>query len=305
MTSRQAVDIVVRAARPAKAGHAGTLDPMASGVLVVCVGSATRLIPEIQQMRKVYRAEFLLGRRSNTDDTTGEVVETSNIVPIAREEIEQALPQFIGVIDQVPPQFSAVHVDGRRAYKLARRGEQVELRARPVEIDRIDILNYEFPRLEVEIECGSGTYVRSIGRDLGEWLGCGAVMSGLVRTRIGAFRLEDAIALEDVRPETLAEHLQSAAAAVPDLRRAYCVEGDIAAIRHGRPVPYRGTQDFESGEMLASGERRAWSGERRGGTQDLENGEMLALLDEDGHLACLAQFDASRGLLVPKQVFPG
>ena len=197
-TSRWVVDQIQRIVRPAKVGHAGTLDPLATGVLVVAVGSATRLIDYVQQMPKRYRANFLLGCTSPTEDVDGEVVPLENPMVPTRVEIEAAIPAFLGEILQSPPAFSALKVGGRRAYSLARAGQAVELKPRSVSIHRLNVLGYEYPRLQLEIECSSGTYVRSLGRDLAEQLGTGAVMSALVRTAIGSFRVEDSIDVSEV-----------------------------------------------------------------------------------------------------------
>ena len=182
MTSRRAVDLVERLARPAKAGHAGTLDPLATGVLVVCVGAATRLIEYVQRMPKRYRATFLLGRQSPTEDIEGEVTELPDAPIPTLDEIAAAAGRFVGRIAQRPPAFSALKVAGRRAYKLARAGQPPQLAPRPVEIFAAEIKSYQYPELVMEVECGSGTYIRSLGRDLAESLGTAAVMSALVRT---------------------------------------------------------------------------------------------------------------------------
>ena len=167
--------------RPAKIGHAGTLDPLASGVLVVALGPATRLIERIQQMPKQYRATFLLGRHSASDDTETEVVELENPPIPDRAAIATAAATLVGEIQQRPPDFSAIKVAGQRAYTLARAGCAVEIAARPIIVHRIDIVEYEYPRLVLDFGCGSGTYVLSLGRDLAASLGTAAVMSGLVR----------------------------------------------------------------------------------------------------------------------------
>ena len=277
MTSRAVVDRVVRFVKPAKAGHAGTLDPLATGVLVVCVGSATRLISYVQQQPKRYTATFLLGRRSNTDDVEGEITKVDASV-IEQTQIEAALPQFLGSIQQVPPKFSAVHVGGQRAYKLARRGAEVELQPRTVEVSEIRLVDYEYPRLRLEIECGSGTYIRSIGRDLGERLGCGAVMSELVRTQIGPFRLEDAHSPQSLTRDTIRDAILPARTAVPDLPYYIADEAALDAYRYGRPMP-------------VTAEWRASSA-----------GSEVAVLDEAGRLAAIAEYDGA-ARLHPRHVF--
>ena len=277
MTSRKVVDVVARLVKPAKAGHAGTLDPLATGVLVVCVGPATRLIGMVQAQPKTYRTTFRLGFRSDTDDVEGDVVETTPTPVVTRADVERLLPRFVGRIEQVPPRYSAVHVEGRRAYDLARRGEEVALKPRTVDVYRIELIALAGRELKLEIECGSGTYVRSIGRDLGELLGCGAVMSELVRTRIGAFRLEDAIALDALTRETFADALLPAAMAVSDLRRYQCTAGDLESIRRGRPI--------QAPDLAGAA------------------GAMVAVVAPDGSLAALAEHEAAARMLQPRQVF--
>jgi tRNA pseudouridine55 synthase len=263
-TSRRVVDHIQGLVHPAKAGHAGTLDPLATGVLVICVGQATRLIEYVQRMPKQYRATFLLGRRSETDDVEGEVSEVAGSPEPSRAKIEQLLPQFLGEIQQVPPAHSAVKIGGRRAYKLARAGKAFELAPRTVSIHRLAIRHYEYPELELDIECGSGTYVRSLGRDIAAALATSAVMSALERTAIGCFRVEDAVDVDDVTPETLPKHLQPALAALPSLPRVVLSDAELIEIRHGRPattsllgaleVPIAATDEFaavnSAGELV-------------------------------------------------------
>ena len=168
ITSRDAVNQIVRlVGKKIKVGHAGTLDPLASGVLVVCLGPATRLIDKVQAMPKRYRGAFLLGRTSDTEDIEGIVTELADAPAPARAAIEQAAAQMVGVIQQRPPAYSAVKIAGRREYKRARRGEQPEMAPRPITIHALEVVEYDYPRLVLDIRCGSGTYVRSLGRDLG------------------------------------------------------------------------------------------------------------------------------------------
>ncbi len=162
-TSRWVDDQVQWLAHPAKVGHAGTLDPLASGVLLVCIGQATRLMGYLQQSPKSYRAEFLLGRTSTTEDIHGELAEIENPPQPTRDEIEKTARRFVGEIQQRPPVFSALKVGGRPAYKFARKGQAVELAPRPVTIHRLELIEYEYPRLVVDVDCSSGTYMRSLG----------------------------------------------------------------------------------------------------------------------------------------------
>jgi tRNA pseudouridine55 synthase len=278
LSSRKVVDRVVRRARPAKAGHAGTLDPLATGVLVVCVGRATRLIPFVQDLPKAYRARFLLGRTSPTDDITGELTEHPGGEAVTLAQLEALLPRFTGRIEQVPPQFSAVHVEGQRAYKLARRGTVVELTAREVDVYRLALSAFQSPEFELEIECGSGTYVRSIGRDLGALLGCGAVMSSLVRTHVGPYTIESAVTLDDLDAQPMEDILlppQTAVAHLPDCR---ITDAELGDIRAGRPF-------------------------HPPAVDNLPGGTTIAVFAPDGELACLAVYDPKGRRLAPSHVF--
>jgi tRNA pseudouridine55 synthase len=222
--------------RPHKAGHAGTLDPLATGVLVVCVGQATRLIEYVQRMDKEYHAAFLLGRISPSDDIETPVTELHAAPRPTRADIEAAALRFIGQIEQAPPAYSAVKVEGRRAYRLARRGEAVELAPRVVRVEAVDVIQYEYPKLELLIRCGGGVYVRAVGRDLAAALGTAGVMSELVRTRIGWFKLDDAVDPRDLDASTFADQLLPAMAAVADLPRVELTEDERAAVRQGRII---------------------------------------------------------------------
>jgi tRNA pseudouridine55 synthase len=236
MTSRGAVDLVARLVRPAKAGHAGTLDPLASGVLVVCIGKATRLIEFVQQMPKRYRAAFLLGCSSPTEDIEGEVTELADPPIPTRDQVESACAGFSGIIEQRPPTFSAIKVGGQRAYDLARSGKEVALKSRPVTVYELFVRDFVYPRLELDIQCSAGTYVRSLGRDLAESLGTAAVMSELVRTEIGPFRLEQAVDPRQFPPSQLEKALQPPEAALPNLLRLVLDEHEIDLLAHGRSV---------------------------------------------------------------------
>jgi tRNA pseudouridine55 synthase len=197
MTSRDAVNRVQKwFPRKTKLGHTGTLDPLATGALVVCVGKATRLADYVQAMGKSYASRFRLGATSSTDDADGEVTETPGAKLPTREEVDAALAKFVGIIEQVPPAVSALKVAGQRAHELVRKGEDVKLAARPVRIDAIRVTHYEWPHLDVEVDCGKGTYIRSVARDLGAALGCGGLVQTLRRTSVGPFTAEQGIGLD-------------------------------------------------------------------------------------------------------------
>lgn len=181
--------------RQLKVGHAGTLDPFATGLLVVLLGDATKRATEFLKLDKVYEATFTLGATSTTGDPEGELTEVSDTVP-NREEIEAVLPRFIGEISQTPPIYSAIKIGGRRAYKLAREDKPVEIPSRQVTIHSIDILGYEYPHVKIRTHVGSGTYIRSLAEDIGRTLGTGAYCSELRRTRIAHWSVDDAGTIE-------------------------------------------------------------------------------------------------------------
>jgi tRNA pseudouridine55 synthase len=236
LTSRDVVNRVERLTRPDKAGHAGTLDPLATGVLIVCVGQATRLIEYLQRMPKRYRATFLLGRSSPSDDVETQVSPLDDAPRPSREQIAAALPRFVGPIMQRPPAYSAVHVAGQRAYALARQGKSVDLPPREVTIHDVRIERYEYPELVLEIECGSGTYVRSLGRDLAESLGSAAVMSALVRTAIGDFHVDAAIELDALTTDNLLAALSPARRAVTMLTTIELAADEVERIVRGQTI---------------------------------------------------------------------
>jgi tRNA pseudouridine55 synthase len=236
MTSRQVVDRIQRLMATRRVGHAGTLDPLATGVLVVAVGAATRLVEYVQQMPKSYLGTFLLGRHSPTEDLEGEITLLDNPPQPTQEQIEVAAKKLVGCIRQRPPAFSALKVKGQRAYDLARRGRQVELEPREVTIYRLEVVAYRYPELVLQIECGSGTYVRSLGRDLAESLGTAAVMSALERIATGRFRVEDAADPRQLTPESCSARLQPLACAVEMLPKVVLSPAEILRIQHGLDI---------------------------------------------------------------------
>lgn len=246
LTSRQVVNHVQRLVKPLKVGHAGTLDPMATGVLVVALGRATRLVPYVQQMTKHYEGEFLLGMTSDTEDVTGEVITTNVASPPSLARVESVCKAFVGEQLQRPPIYSALKVAGRRSYELARKQVDVQHRARPVRIHDIEIVRYAFPELGLRVVCGSGTYIRSLGRDIGERLDCGAVMSQLRRTAIGEFSLGRSVTLtqlDDV--PALQRFLCPAAEGVRDLPQVQLDPREVASIRHGGKLVVDGNEAVE------------------------------------------------------------
>ncbi len=179
-----------------KIGHTGTLDPMASGVMVMLFGSATKRAGEFSKLDKTYNAEITLGSTSSTGDAEGELTAVSNQQP-SKGEVEAALTKFEGKITQTPPVYSAIKIDGQEAYKRARRGETVEIPSRQVTVHSIKLISYEYPIIKIEADVSSGTYIRTLAADIGELLGTGAYLSGLIRASVGDFNLEAAAELED------------------------------------------------------------------------------------------------------------
>ncbi len=237
ITSRDVVDHVQIWFPPrTKIGHTGTLDPRATGVLVVCIGSATRLADYVQDLPKSYRTTFVLGGRSDTDDGDGTITPTLYAKAISDVDVRNELTKFVGAIEQVPPAYSAALVSGKRAYNLARKGREVALAPRKVRIDRIDLLRYIWPELELDIHCGKGTYIRSIARDLGEMLGVGAYVSELRRTKVGCFSPEMAVPYEADAAQAQAKLLPPATA-VGHLPSVRLEDQPLQRMRMGQEVP--------------------------------------------------------------------
>lgn len=245
ITSTAVVNKVKWAFEAQKAGHAGTLDPAATGVLAVALGEATKTVPYVTDALKCYRFMVRLGASTTTDDAEGEVLEARDARP-ADGEIEAALEAFRGEIMQVPPQFSAIKVDGDRAYDLARSGETIELEARPVVVDDLRIVKHlDTDTTVFEADCGKGTYVRALARDMGRALGCYGHVIALRRTRVGPFAEEDAITLDQLREladggEDLQAELRPVEAALNALTELSISPSDAASLVSGQPVLIRG-----------------------------------------------------------------
>lgn len=235
MTSHDLVNRVRRLTRQRRIGHAGTLDPAATGVLVIGLGQATRLIEYVQEeTEKRYLATIQLGQTTSTDDAEGAVTDTQPIPTLSAEAIHQLLQQFIGTLQQTPPAYSAIHIDGQRAYDLARRGVAVDLPPREVVITQITLLWWNQSQLHLDIVCGKGTYIRSLARDIGITLGCGAHLANLRRTAVGSFTIDRAITLEQlehqpIMPETPTIALSAWSHITVDAAQ-------IQAIRYGQSI---------------------------------------------------------------------
>ena len=248
MTSTQAVGAVRRIFDAQKAGHGGTLDPLATGLLPIALGEATKTVSYVMDGAKTYRFTVAWGAETETDDAEGNVVELSDNRP-SREDIEQILPEFTGEIMQTPPKYSAIKVDGERAYDLAREGEKVELEARAVTIDSLAIAEMTGSDETVfEAECSKGTYVRALARDMGRRLGAFGHVSALRRTRVGPFDEDDMISLDYLKElshipagqDSLAEHLCSVETALDDIPALAVSGAEAARLKRGQAVILRG-----------------------------------------------------------------
>ena len=284
MTSTHAVSVIKRLFTAKRAGHAGTLDPLASGCLPIALGEATKTVPFVMDGRKLYQFTIRWGEERDTDDTEGRVIASSDLRP-SPEAIRAALTAFIGTIQQVPPKYSAIKIEGERAYDLARDGENVELAARPVQIDRLELVDVpDADHAVLEAECGKGTYVRSIARDLGRSFGCFGHVSALRRTAVGPFIEKTMILLEDLEAlchraasgeASLADALMPVETALDDIPALAISRSDAARLTRGQAVLLRG--------------------------RDAPNFRGTVYVTVSGQLLALAELD--RGEIVPKRVF--
>ncbi|KPL82577.1 hypothetical protein SE15_10670 [Thermanaerothrix daxensis] len=277
LTSHDVVQIIRKGTNIRRAGHTGTLDPRASGVLVVLIGPAVRLSEYVSASDKRYQAVIRLGETTDTYDSEGRVTSTSP-VEITEEQFVEALQQFVGEIEQVPPPYSAVKVQGRRAYEMAREGEEVDLQPRKIKVYSLELLEWAPPEAVIDIHCSSGTYIRSLANDLGKVLGCGAHLVGLRRTRSGRFTLRDAVPLRKLREAfengTWYQYLIPAAEALADWPAIELDHEQVELIRHGHRIP---------------------------GQPGI--GKMVRAINEQGELVALLEFDETTNEWQPKKVF--
>ena len=284
MTSTHAVSVMKRLFKAKRAGHAGTLDPLASGALPIALGEGTKTVPFVMDGRKLYRFTVHWGEERDTDDAEGRVIARSNDRPSA-DAVRSLLPSFTGCIAQVPPRYSAIKIEGERAYDLARDGETVELIARPVEITRLELVDTPDPDHAVlEAECGKGTYVRSLARDLGRALGCFGHVSALRRAAVGSFDEKTMILLEHLEAlchraasgeASLADALMPVETALDDIPALAVSRADAARLQRGQAVLLRG--------------------------RDAPNFRGTIYVTVSGQLLALAELDS--GAIVPKRVF--
>ncbi len=240
MTSHDVVQAIRNGTNLRRAGHTGTLDPRASGVLVILVGPAVRLSEYVSASDKRYQAIIRLGGSTDTFDAEGLVTPTKDPVSVTEAQFEEALKTFVGEIEQTPPPYSAVKVQGRKAYEMAREGEEVELAPRKITVHHLEVLEWTPPEVVIDVHCSSGTYVRSLANDLGVMLGCGAYLVGLRRTKSGRFSLRDAVPLRKLQDAFTAgnwyQYLIPAAEALGDWTAVELSPDEVEGVRHGHRV---------------------------------------------------------------------
>ena len=277
-TSHDVVARVRRIVGERKVGHTGTLDPAATGVLPVCIGAATKVIEYLQDEGKTYYAEVVLGVATDTDDLEGQIVAEAAVPEVTVDDLDRALAPFRGEIEQIPPMYAAIKVGGRKLYEIARAGETIERAPRRVRIDTLAVLGWEPPVLRLLVDCGKGTYIRALARDLGAALGCGAYLQRLVRLRTGPFFLDQALTLGELAEE-FAETPWPELALHPD---AALLDWPVLVLDEVAALAWQQGKDIRLGHGGADEHCRAYS------TQ----GDWLGL----------GRFDAERGAWRPEKV---
>lgn len=267
-----------------KIGHTGTLDPMAEGVLLVCLGSATKMCDLLTEKNKTYTCTMLLGKTSDTEDVTGKLTDVTDIYPDEQTVIETVM-SFVGDYMQIPPMYSAIKVNGKKLYELARAGQVIERQPRPVTIHSIQILSTDLPRVTFDVSCSKGTYIRSLCRDIGEKLGCGAVMERLIRTEVKGFTIEESLTLDAVEKArddgTLMQHVLTTDKIMPDIPELH---------------------------ISAKGEKLLANGNKLSADSFVENqiyrDTYVKVYDENERFAALYEYSDEKRQYVPFKMFP-
>jgi tRNA pseudouridine55 synthase len=282
MTSHDVVARIRKLLKQKRVGHAGTLDPAASGVLPICLGQATRVAEYLSESGKAYLAEIVFGIVTDTYDSEGSIIRTSSIENLSLQQIEEALLRFTGPQMQLPPRYSAIKLQGQPAYKRMRAGEEVLLEPRPIVIYQLNIIDWHPPRLTLAIECSKGTYIRSLAYDLGEYLNCGAYLDKLVRARSGPFTLSESITLQQlagaVTSNTIEAFLYPPDKVLQDYLALVLDATTAEHVRHGNPFKYEDQPEHASAQLAR-------------------------VYDESGHFLAIAQWDTEQELWKPKKVF--
>ncbi len=286
MTSFRIVSLIRKWSRERRAGHAGTLDPFATGVLPVCLGQGTRVAEFLAEGDKTYRATMELGTSTDTYDLNGRVMEKSDASAVTSEQLEKTLASFRGPILQIPPMYSALRRGGKRLYELARAGIEVPREARSVNLSRLELLDWQPPLFTVEVECSKGTYIRSLGHNIGQALGCGSHLKALVRIRNGPFSLEDSIPLPDLeeafRDGYWHNLIYPLDFVLTHWQAAILDEAGEHALQRGQSLPF------------AREDNPSWSGDSR---------NRCRVYTRDGRILALLRWDAANSLWQPDKVF--
>jgi tRNA pseudouridine55 synthase len=284
MTSHDVVARIRKLLQQKRVGHTGTLDPMATGVLPICVGQATRVAEYLSESGKAYQAEITFGTVTDTYDAEGTIIRTSNTDTLTPERIKDLLPRFLGPQQQVPPLYSAIKIQGQPAYKHARAGEALTLEPRAIEITQLHIVHWQHPKLTLNVECSKGTYIRSLAYDLGEALECGAYLTALLRTRSGPFTIEQSLTLEQLTETVQQGHMATclfpADYALQNYPALHLDEETAQRVLHGNAFHY------ELDTTLSQPQHSA----------------LARLYDPDGHFLAIATWDAEHTLWQPKKV---
>ena len=267
-----------------KIGHTGTLDPMAEGVLLVCLGRATKMCDLLTEKNKTYTCTMLLGKTSDTEDVTGVMTDVTDVYP-DEKTVRAAVMSFVGDYMQIPPMYSAIKVNGKKLYELARAGQVIERDPRPVTIHGITIQSVELPRVTFDVSCSKGTYIRSLCRDIGEKLGCGAVMEKLVRTEVKGFTIEESLTLDEVERArddgTLMQHILTTDKLMPGIPELHIAEKGVKLLAHGNKL---------SADAFAENK--------------IHRDTYVKVFDENGRFAALYGYSDEKRQYVPFKMFP-
>ena len=281
-TSHDVVAVLRKVVGQKKIGHTGTLDPDATGVLPVCLGRATKVCELLTDHDKTYEALLLLGKTTDTQDISGEVLEERDPGNLTEEEVRSCIESFIGEYDQIPPMYSALKVNGKKLYELAREGKTVERKSRKVQIHGIRILEMNLPHVRMEVDCSKGTYIRTLCHDIGEKLGCGAAMESLLRTKVGRFTLDDAITLaqteEAVQEGTIESKILGIEEILAEYPRVCCTKEGDRLLANGNPLVQA---------LVNAEEKDGW----------------IRMCNSEGSFAGVYQWDEKRNRYFPVKMF--
>ena len=298
MTSHDVVAKIRRLLKERRVGHAGTLDPAASGVLPICVGQATRVAEYLSESGKAYLATIVFGSVTDTYDAEGTITGTSSTVDLTLQRVEEAMEHFLGPQMQVPPRYSAIKLQGQPAYKRVRAGEDITMQPRPIVIHALQVTAWNPPFVTLAIECSKGTYIRSLAYDLGEYLGCGAYLDALVRTRSGPFLLSESITLEQLTNALVAE-----TAPVGDGNFRTPVLNNLSYFLHPADKALEQypalTLDVATVERVRHGNAFEYSRD----ANTMQAADVARVYNDDGQFIAIAEWDATQGIWKPKKVF--